>query len=604
MYEAEVNNSFEPIDSLPAEVVRQLATLQSLVKARTVLPWGEHCTECMWPTCYTTCGLYSPRADGNCRLFVDGMVRIDVDDPVRPYLLKLRFKQWAKLWTVGNLAMYEPRRAWQNERRNIMVGAVARSTPLPRSIKLRVLGKVSYLRRQAAEAAPASGATPHCFLLECYNPNPDPVDLTLTVRPRGREEGPGFQRMIRLNPGFVCERVPVAEIRRGVDLSRPFEVEIVPNEANDTVLYFGLLDFVTLSPESPGQAKPATGPKPWKCIVWDLDNTLWDGTLIEDGPERIRLREEVVAVVKEADRRGILHSIASKNNHGDATAMLDRYGLSEYFLRPQIGWGPKSQSVERIAKLLSIGLDSLAFVDDQVFEREEVRAAVPQVAVLDVTEIPDLLARPECQVPITTESQQRRLMYRQEEEREHVLESFQGDYDRFLRECAMQLTIGPLDASNVERVYELAQRTNQMNFSGARYHREELEKIRRSGVYETYVMRCSDRFGNYGIVGFGVVDAREPRLLDLMFSCRIQGKRVEHAFLGHVLQRFVGTEKRDFFANFRRTERNAAHGKVFEEIGFDVGGEQEGVLSLEFPKHRPTPQQDVVRIVEVDGAAE
>jgi FkbH-like protein len=604
MYEAEVNSGFESVDTLPSEVVKRFAELRSEIRSRTLLPWGEHCTECAWPTCYTTCDLYSPRTDGNCRLFVDGMVRIDVDDAANPYLLKLRFKRWGKLWTVGNLAMDAPREADRKEKMNMVAGAVARAMPLPRQLKWRVLGKVAYRRRRAAEAAPASTDAPDCFLLECYNPNPGPIDLTLTVRLRQQEPAHAFQRMVRVSPGFVREKIAFVEIQSAVDLSQPFEVEIVPNEADDTVLYFGLLDFVKLSSSVRPVSAPSVVAKPWKCIVWDLDNTLWDGTLIEDGPAQIQLRKDVVAVIKETDRRGILHSVASKNNHGDGLKALQMWGLDEYFLHPQITWEPKSQSIARIAQLLNIGVDSLAFVDDQPFEREEVRAALPQVAVVDAADVQSIPSRPECLVPITEESRQRRLMYRQEAARGLVLESFRGDYATFLRECQIQLFVSRLNPANLERVYELAQRTNQMNFSGARYPREQLREIQQSSVHDTYVMHCTDRFGSYGIIGFGVVDTREPRLLDLMFSCRIQGKRVEHAFLGHVLAKFSRPERRDFFANFRKTEKNAAPGKVFEEIGFEVVEERAGVLSLRFCKERALPNGEIIRIVEASGAQE
>jgi FkbH-like protein len=602
MYEAEVNSRSESIETLPADVVTRFSELRSQIASRTVLPWGEHCTECAWPTCYTTCELYAPRLDGNCRLFVDGMVRLDLDDGPGRYLLKLRFKRWGKLWTVGNLAMYSMREVRHKEKRNMLVGAVARSAPLPRPLKSRVLGKVAYLRRRDAESAPPSAESPDCFLLECYNPNAQPVELTLTIRPRQPESPHAFQRAIRVAPGFFREHVSVTDILRTVDLTRPFEVEIVPNEAEDTPLYFGLLDFVRLHPRPSAPATPAPLAKPWKCIVWDLDNTLWEGTLIEDGPDAIRLRPEAVAVIKETDRRGILHSVASKNNHAEAMAALRRWGLDEYFLHPQITWEPKSQSLARIAQLLNIGVDSLAFVDDQPFEREEVRAALPQVALVDAAEFLAIPARPECQVPITEESQQRRLMYRQEEQRERILQSFGGDYTRFLRECQMELVISRLSEENLERVYELAQRTNQMNYSGSRYPRAALREIQQSATHETYVMRCADRFGGYGIVGFAVVDTREPRLLDLMFSCRIQSKRVEHAFLGHVLDRFSRPDRRDFFANYRRTEKNAPAGQVFDDLGFELVGEQGGVLSLVFRKPMALPRQDIVRIVVKAGA--
>jgi FkbH-like protein len=279
-------------------------------------------------------------------------------------------------------------------------------------------------------------------------------------------------------------------------------------------------------------------------------------------------------------------------------SVLRACGLDEYFLYPQISWGPKSQAVPRIAQLLNIGVDSLAFVDDQPFEREEVASVLPQVAVVDSADAGTLPARAECQVPVTDESRQRRHMYRQEEQRERIFEAFQGDYVQFLRDCRIELELSPLSADNVERVYELAQRTNQMNFSGARYSRAQLETLQRSPVHETYVIRCTDRFGSYGIVGFSVVERQEPRLLDLMFSCRIQGKHVDVAFLTHVLDKFAQPERRDFLANFRKTDKNAAAGQVFQDVGFEVVGEQDGVLSLGFLKARAIPREGIVQITE------
>lgn len=596
MYEPEVNNCYEIIDTLPAAVVKRFDELKPLIRFRTVLPWGEHCTECSWPTCYTTCELYDPRTDGNCRLFVDGMVRIDTKEEMRPYLLKIRFKRWGKLWTVGNLSKHNADEVWRKERNSMVVGALARLTPLPRQIKSKLLGKISYLRRCAAEEAAISAEFPDCYMMECYNPNTNPIDLTITIRERGEGSTRIFQRVIRVNPGFLREQIASHDISRQVDLTRPFEIEIVPNEVDGTVLYFGVMDFAWLTPVPNENKLSSEGAKTWKCIVWDLDNTLWSGTLIEDGHDRVTVRQEIVDVIKETDRRGILHSVASKNNSTDAMQVLQRWGLEQYFLYPQISWDPKSQSIVRIAQLLNIGVDSLAFVDDQPFEREEVRAALPQVAVVDAAHFQTILSRPECQAPITEESQQRRVMYQQDKERKVVQESFYGDYLKFLEECKIELTFSRLSGENLERVYELAQRTNQMNFSGARYPREELSRIQQSDKYDTYVIRCTDRFGSYGIVGFALVEVQVPRLLDLMFSCRIQGKRVEHAFLGHVLEKYSRPERRDFFANYKKTKKNEKPGKVFEEVGFEIAEEREGMTFLKYSSARAIQKETIVRI--------
>jgi FkbH-like protein len=598
MYEAEVSNSIESIETLPQEVRRRFAEFRSQVAARTTLPWGEHCTECVWPTCYTTCELYAPREDGACRQFVGGVVRIDHKEGLSPYLVKIRFKQWAKLWTPGNLELKPLPQAAKKERFNIALGAIGRAALLPGFAKLRVLQKISHIRRVDAENAHGNGEAPDCFLLECFNPNERTITLTFTLRLRDRNEPRAFQEMINVPPGYTRARIAFSEIARSIDTSRPFEVEIVPNACDNTVLYFGLMDFVKELPDAAAQKAPAaTGAKTFKCIVWDLDNTLWDGILIEDGPEKIRVRQSVVDVIKETDQRGILHSIASKNNHDDALKVLREHGLEEYFLYPHIEWQPKSQSIAKIAQLLNIGIDSLAFVDDQAFEREEVKTTLPQVVVIDAAEYGGIPERPECQVPVTAESKSRRLMYREQQQRETVLENYKGDYFGFLRACQMEVDIQPLGEGNLKRVYELAQRTNQMNFSGNRYQEAQLTEIMRSPDLETYVIHCKDRFGDYGIVGFAVVDTRVACLLDLMFSCRVQAKRVEHAILTFLLQRFVSDTGNDFYANYRKTAKNAPSGKVFEEMGFEPAAENEGVSSLIFRRTREIPDDQIVRIV-------
>ena len=112
-----------------------------------------------------------------------------------------------------------------------------------------------------------------------------------------------------------------------------------------------------------------------KCLVWDLDNTVWDGVLLEG--DSVRLRHEVRHVICTLDERGILQSIASRNDYDEAMAKLEELSLAEYFVYAQISWGPKSTSLQNIVQRLNIGADSVAFIDDDPFERDEVAASVP-----------------------------------------------------------------------------------------------------------------------------------------------------------------------------------------------------------------------------------
>jgi FkbH-like protein len=149
---------------------------------------------------------------------------------------------------------------------------------------------------------------------------------------------------------------------------------------------------------------------------------------------------------------------------------------------------------------------------------------------------------------------------------------------------------------NLERVHELTQRTNQMNFSGNRYDRAVLREILSTAHLDTYVLEAEDRFGSYGVVGFCIVDSREPLMTDLMFSCRIQSKRVEHAFLAYLVREYIAKTGRDFRVHYRKTERNAPSGKVFDDIGMTELGTKSGVALLVFPRERPVPDDGVIKI--------
>jgi FkbH-like protein len=596
MYETEANREVEAIHQIPAEVVTKFRDFREGIISRTLLPWGEHCTECVWPTCYTTCDLYSPREDGRCRRFIDGMVRLDCPGAVNSYLLKIRFKRWGKLWAPGNIHMFPVLEADRLEQRDRVIGSTLLHLPLPPPVRNFATGKRYGWKKRVAANAQSSIESPNLFVIECYNPG-DTISLSLTMRASKGETTMPYQRLFKISPGFHRESIPIGEISRQLNLSAPFSVDLIPNDiADGTTLYFGLIDFVVSKP-TPAKV-PEKQPRV-KCIVWDLDNTLWDGILVEDGRDELALKAGIVGIIKELDRRGILHSIASKNNFDEAMAVLKSRGLDEYFLYPQISWNPKSEALRSVARKLNIGMDTLMLVDDSEFELAQVQSACPEVQMLRADRYRELPLLRACQGQVTEESANRRKMYQQEAVRESSAENFGGDYLAFLRECQIEMQIEPLSLANLERVHELTQRTNQMNFSGNRYERNLLQQIAASKNLETYVISCRDRFGSYGIVGFSVVDASEPRMIDLMFSCRIQAKRVEHALLVHLLKKHNQVAGVDFWANYRKTPRNAPSGRVFQDIGMEEGDERDGVTSLVFRKGREIPDDGVIHIVEV-----
>ncbi len=591
MYEAEANTLTASRDVLSSEVAAAFAGLDGKLSTRTVLSWSEHCTECVWPTCYTTCDLYSPRVDGRCRRFVDGMVRMNCPEAVNGYLLKIRFKQWGKLWTPGNLNLRSLSRARRIENRDHSIGTVLHTLPMPASVRNVIVGKRYGLKKRLASRPASAHMTPTSFLLECYNPCDYEVPLSLTFRSAGKNNKIPFQRLAPLAPGFQLVRIPFDEIAAVVDLNAPFNIELIPNNfENEVTLYFGLMEFV----EEVEQEQTTGG---IKCVIWDLDNTLWNGVLVESDASALHLKAGILDVMLTLDRHGVLQSIASKNNHDEALDILKRLQIDHLFLYPQISWSPKGEGIRAIAQHLNIGVPSILFVDDSEFELAEVQSSCPGVQIMDAAEFRSLLHIRECQLPVTKESVSRREMYVVERERKALASSFKEDYKAFLKHCEIRLTITPLAEANLERVHELTQRTNQMNFSGTRYDRDRLRAIIDTPYLESYVLTCDDRFGSYGIVGFGLVDVRTPVLTDLMFSCRIQSKRIEHAFLGHIVTRYTGPGSGEFHALYRRTPRNAPSGQVFADLGMEEVGVADGVTSLVFPSGRELLNDGIVELV-------
>ena len=575
MYESEVNDRWENADAIPEAVRKKWAEMGKNISARSLIPWGEHCTECAIPHCFTTCDLYKQRkGDLSCSRFTEGMVCVSGVEGIMPWLLKIHFKQWAKLWGDATTGMVSLDRANRLERLNSRLGAIVQAIPLPKRIKKSITWRYRNLRNRLS-LRQTSAEVPDYFLIEIFNPATAAVAMTFYLRERHHEAERPFTARFMAHPGLNRMCFPLGTINAYVDLKKPFHVELSPSESvARPTLYFGCMEFVRDT-----SFVPAGKPGSCKCVVWDLDNTVWDGVLVEDGPNNLVLKPGILETFAELDRRGILQSVASKNNPDDVMPVLTRFGMAEYILKPEISWEPKGQAVRRIAHSLNIGIDSLIYVDDSPFERAEVSGVCPEALVIDAADVPWLPWREECQVASTEESMRRRLLYRDQENREEARAQSAGDYEAFLRDCKIEIRILPLDEKLLPRVHELAQRTNQMNFSGMRYTREQLETVRLDDNLDAMAVEVEDRFGNYGIVGFGIVDRKENVLTDLAFSCRIQSKRIEHALLAYFLAKYP---KRPFRARWRKTERNAPTGKVFADLGFREAGEVAGVTELDF----------------------
>jgi len=281
----------------------------------------------------------------------------------------------------------------------------------------------------------------------------------------------------------------------------------------------------------------AKKPKTVKCVVWDLDHTVWNGILLED--ERVELRPGVREIVRELDERGILQSIASRNDHAKAMERLAALGIADYFLHPQINWAAKGQNVETIAKKLNLGLDTFLFIDDQPFEREEVAFACPAVRTLDAATLEGLLEREDLNPEfITDDSRLRRQMYMADIRRQEAEESFAGPSEDFLRTLEMRFTLAPCGQEDLQRAEELTVRTNQLNTTGYTYGYDELNAFRTSPDHVLLVAGLDDRYGSYGKIGLALVEKTTPEFWTvklLLMSCRVMSRGVGTIMMSHIM---------------------------------------------------------------------
>jgi FkbH-like protein len=556
-------------------------------KAEALLAWAEHCVECAAPACYKTCDLYDPTPLGKCRRIENGILA--VPRPGKPPLAEVRFKRWGKLEAQGNAAPVETGRARTAERLIRWATApVSRIgvalSKLTRDSRWATITEALHKRLNNWLQARGKGQRlPNAFVADIYNPGAKPVKLILTINvdqarltraiPIEQQPRP-FRTAIKAQPGPNQIVIPTTEFQGILGSGLPFLFGLTVDGEDTAHLAFGRLDLVWLNEaeakiDAPAKARPNA-----KCVVFDLDNTLWKGILLEGAVE---IRDEIVELFRRLDERGILISISSKNAADDAYAQLKTFGLDEYLLHPQIGWDAKSEGLRRIAAALDIGIDTFIFVDDNPFERAEVEQVLPQVEVLPETAIPTLLDHPRLQGAVTPESKARRQMYKEAEAREVAAQSFE-DYTAFLKSCDIRVAIRPDRPSDFDRIAELVQRTNQLNFSGRKYGRDEIAAILRDPARERFVVDVADKFGSYGTVGFCLASWSTDTLTieDFMLSCRVQGKFVEQALFWYLSEAAGHAPVGRVVVKFKRTERNAAAHKVLTTLGFE---EADGVYA-------------------------
>ncbi len=589
-------------ENISKDQAQLLHETRKAVNTRSHLIWAEHCSECAMPACFAYCEFYSPRMDLKCQRFENGLAPVSSDNHEIRDAYAIGFKKWGKLEAPGIAKLQKPSGRLSTASTGRLLERILRWAPVPYFLQrtaAKVFNKLqALLLRKGSPVNTTYSET--SFLIETIN-NSEEAELTFTIR-EVAEPTHFFQKMIKIPKGHNRCFIDLSEMKN-ISFDKECLYQIEPSTSGQKYnIIFGHIDFISLKPNSSIQYKTdapslSTGGTKVKCVIWDLDNTLWDGTLIEDGINGIKLRPEMVATITRLDSMGILNTIASKNNHDDAMEAIKRFGLEDYFLYPQISWNPKSSSIQTVQKALNIGMDTLVFIDDQVFERTQVSSALPEIRIFTDQEVDTMMTLPEFNVPVTAESKRRRKMYQEDQVRTEAMTSSISDYSEFLKSCNIELHMEPLSPKSIERVHELSQRTNQMNFSGNRYTKTQLMEISNDIHKKTFVISVNDRFGSYGIVGFAIVDEPTSTLIDLMFSCRIQAKQIEHSFFTYQFETYKKLGRNSFYANYKPTQKNAQSGKVFFDVGFNVLDEKDGVQKLQYDLNQYIDEPAIMKVV-------
>ena len=328
-----------------------------------------------------------------------------------------------------------------------------------------------------------------------------------------------------------------------------------------------------------------------KCLVLDLDNTVWGGVIGDDGMEGIVIGQGSAggeayvafqAYARELSRRGVILAVCSKNDEANAVEPFEKH--PEMVLRRAdiasfvANWSDKASNIRAIAQELNIGLDSLVFVDDNPFERNLVRRELPMVAVPEVTDDPVSYVRALSDagyfegLAVTDEDRERTGQYRGNQARE-ALRASATDIESYLRGLEMQLVWRPFDRIGLQRTVQLINKSNQFNLTTRRYTEEDVLAVMADRDAFGLQLRLLDRFGDNGVIAIVIGRLRDGDAVYIdtwLMSCRVLGRQVEPTTLNLIAQESRRLGARRLIGEYIPTKKNGMVRDHYERLGFTL----------------------------------
>ncbi len=352
---------------------------------------------------------------------------------------------------------------------------------------------------------------------------------------------------------------------------------------------------------------PITG-RVCKCLVTDLDNTLWGGVIGEDGLDGIKLGsgtsgyayESLQRAMLDLHQRGVILAIASKNNPAEARDAIEKHpGMvltAGHFAAQRVNWNDKATSLRELAAELNIGLDALAFIDDNPVEREWIRGQLPEVAVIDLPTDPMGYAAALREAPVferltlTDEDRNRGRMYAEQQARAQ-LQSSAASLEDFYRSLQIEVDVATVRPDTITRAAQLTQKTNQFNLTTRRYSEQQIADLAANPACRVYAIRVKDRLGDNGVVGVAITrDASGRCEIDtLLLSCRVIGRTVETAFLSHIADEARRRGNSFLTGQFLPTAKNAPAKDFYRSHDFSAKAERPDGSDWELDLSKPGP---------------
>lgn len=326
-----------------------------------------------------------------------------------------------------------------------------------------------------------------------------------------------------------------------------------------------------------------------KCLVIDLDNTIWGGEVGDLGTNGINLDPnnpegeaylEFQAYLKKMVKQGVILAVCSKNDESNAIDVFRNN--SNMILKEEdiscfiANWDDKATNIQLIANTLNIGLDSIVFFDDNPTEREIIKKFLPEVDVVEVSEDPSRFINDlyDCHsfewVYLSNEDVRRTATYRANIEREKLKNS-SVDYDAYLRSLKLEGSFDMVNDDTVDRFVQLLNKTNQFNLMTNRYTEAEIDKLMSDEKYGLYTVSLQDRFSKYGVIACIVLDYSSENCIikDWCMSCRILKKSVEQFTMNHIIAEARIKNKIYVVGKYRETKKNGMVRNLYAELGFE-----------------------------------